>query len=201
MQTEQRLYRTAEGHAWVGEYFKGRSPANATHVADLPLADDPRWRQGKPEFADVEFITLSPFSPSGRLGVCVEKQLGKPLGQYPNHPAFEGCVAWMLVSDAEWTPLPTPDYTRYVVMDEHTLGYLIPEMPDCIGVLHGSVLKGSPYGPLCGMAYIVAGNTKLRQATLADFEEYRVVPPKCLVAWEAEKNGRMSAVLEVQDGL
>lgn len=119
-----KLYRSADGHAWVGEYFEGRFPSNATHIADLPQEDDSRWRPGVPAFSDVEFITLSPFSPSGRLGVCVEKKSSNPLGQYPNHPAFEGCKAWMPVSETRWTLIPRPEHARYVVMDEHTLGYL-----------------------------------------------------------------------------
>lgn len=182
-----KLYRSADGHAWVGEYFVGRYPAHATHVADLPDEHDARWRLGVPAFQDVEFITLSPFSPSGRLGVCVEKQSSTPLGRYPNHPAFEGCKAWMPVSETRWTPIPRPEHTRYVVADEHTLGYLIPEMPDYIGILAGSVLKGGP-DPLQGTALIVPGHTQVRQATLEDFANFRVVPPSCLRSQEPQQD-------------
>lgn len=176
---KDKLYRSADGHAWVGEHFVGRFPLNATHIADLPQEDDPRWRVGAPAFADVEFITLSPFSPSGRFGVRVEKKPGNPLRRYPNHPAFEGCKAWMPVSETHWTPIARPEHTRYVVMDEHTLGYLIPEMPYYIGILAGSVLKGGP-DHTQGTSIITPGHSKVRQATLEDFATFRVMPPPCL---------------------
>jgi hypothetical protein len=144
----------------------------------LPKEDDPRWCRGVPIFSDVEFITLSPFGPSGRLGVSVEKQPSNPLGQYPNHPVFEGCKAWMPVSEASWAPIPRPERTRYVVMDGHTLGYLIPEMPNYVGVLAGSVLKGGP-DSMQGTALIVPGHTQVRQAELEDFTNFRVMPPPC----------------------
>lgn len=173
-----KLYRSADGHAWVGEYFEGRFPSNATHVADLPDEDDPRWRPGVPAFSDVEFITLSPFFPSGRLGVCVEKKSSDPLFRHVNHPAFQGCKAWMPVSETSWAPIPRPEHTRYVVMDEHTLGYLIPEMPGYIGVLAGSVLKGGA-DPMQGTALITPGHTRVRQAEMEDFTNFRVMPPPC----------------------
>jgi hypothetical protein len=182
-----KLYRSADGHAWVGEHFEGSFPSNATHIADLPEEDDPRWRLGSPAFCDVEFITLSPFSPSGRLGVCVERKPSNPLGQYPNHPVFEGCKAWMPVMETRWTPIPQPDHARYVVLDENTLGYLIPEMPGYVGVLAGSVLKGGR-DPMNGPALISPGLTKVRQATLDDFKSFRVMPPPCLRGSESKNS-------------
>lgn len=66
--------------------------------------------------------------------------------------------------------------TKYVVMDEHTLGYINPAQPRMMGILHASVLRGSPFGRLDGVVPI--GDTKtLRPATVADFAVYRVVPP------------------------
>lgn len=175
-----KLYRTACGHAWVGEFFVGRFPEHATHVAELPAEDDSRWRPGAPPACDdIEFITLSPFFPSGRLGVCVEKKSSALLGLHANHPPFFGCRAWMPVMETHWKPIPRPEHTRYVVMDEHTLGYLIPQTPDCIGVLAGSVLRGG-HDPMQGTAPIATGRTVLRQATRADFDFFRVAPPKCL---------------------
>lgn len=64
--------------------------------------------------------------------------------------------------------------TQYVVMNEHTLGYIQGESPNMMGVLHGSVLKGGhdwKNGPVSTFG------TSLRPATLADFEENRVLPP------------------------
>lgn len=186
-----KLYRSADGHAWVGEHCVGRFPATATHVAALPEADDARWIPGVPTFLDAEFITLSPFSPSGRLGVCVEKKSSKPVGRYPNHPPFEGCKAWMPVGSIAWTPIPLPECARYVVMDEHTLGYLIPETPSFMGVLAGSVLKGG-HDPLNGPAVIVPGHTKLRQATELDFKAFRVSLPPCFREGQPKQKASLS---------
>jgi hypothetical protein len=66
---------------------------------------------------------------------------------------------------------------RYVVMDEHTLGYLDNSTPMYVHVLHGSVLKGG-HDWKNGPAIISPGHTILRPATTNDFAEYRVsIPP------------------------
>lgn len=66
---------------------------------------------------------------------------------------------------------------RYVVLEEHTLGYIDPAYQDYMGVLHGSVRKGGHdwrNGPVCLMGI----TPQLRDATAADFDEYMVqVPP------------------------
>jgi len=63
--------------------------------------------------------------------------------------------------------------TRYFVLNEHTLGYTIDEMPGYLGILHTSVLKGSTFDRLSGPVVISPSDT-LRPATKADFDEYRV---------------------------
>lgn len=173
MYTIDKLYLDMTGHAWVSDTVQ----AHATHIADLPLESDVRWRVGVPSVADVEFITLSPFWPSGRLGVCVEIRRSNRI-MYVNHPAFAGCKAWMPVSAATWRPIPRPEHTRYVVVDEHTLGYLIPDQPFSVGILAGNIFKGGPSSgqAICG---IVPGNTSIRQANLEDFTAFRVTPPPC----------------------
>jgi hypothetical protein len=98
------LYKTATGHAWVGETWIGRNPTAAAFSARLPVADDPRWAPGKPSMLDTEFPTLSPFFPSDRLGVSVEKKPSQPMFQNVNHPPFQGCVAWMPMESIEWQP-------------------------------------------------------------------------------------------------
>lgn len=62
---------------------------------------------------------------------------------------------------------------RYVVMNENTLGYIEGSRPS-MGVLAGSVLKGGHHwlnGPVSTFG------CALRDATLADFQTYRVSPP------------------------
>jgi hypothetical protein len=66
---------------------------------------------------------------------------------------------------------------KYIVLNEHTLGYIIEGMPAPIGysymgILHGSVIKGGhdwKNGPV-----LIHPSDKVRQATLKDFEDYRV---------------------------
>lgn len=178
--SDVRLYRRADGYAWVGEHFVGRFPDQATHYAETPESNDSRWRPGVPVFADVQFITLSPFYPSGRLGVSVEMRVSNPVCLYSNHPAFEGCKAWMPVSETKWSPIPLSDQARYVVLDEHTLGYMIPELPGQFGILAGSVLRGG-HDPMQGTVLISPGRTKVRPATESDFSEYRVSLPSCFI--------------------
>lgn len=98
----EMLNRLANGHAWVGE-----CRGNATQVADVPAADDPRWIAGLPNLLDTEVLTLSPFYPSGRLGCCVEQKESKPISRHPNHPPFRGCRAWMPLDALAWRPVTT----------------------------------------------------------------------------------------------
>ena len=101
-----RLYKTADGRAWVGEHWVGRYPSNAIFYTELPPADDTRWIKGVPHQLDTQYLTLSPFYPDGRLGVCVDLKESKPPFRYPNHPAFAGCRAWMEVDAINWHPVP-----------------------------------------------------------------------------------------------
>jgi hypothetical protein len=63
---------------------------------------------------------------------------------------------------------------RYVVKDEHTLGYEI--NPTLMGVLAGSIIKGG-HDWKNGPVPITPGHTKLRPAKEADFHTFRVVVP------------------------
>ena len=67
--------------------------------------------------------------------------------------------------------------TKYVVLREHTLGYLIPEIPNTIGILHGSILRGSLYNNLDGWTIFNPNADEIRPATADDFKEYRVQLP------------------------
>lgn len=58
-----------------------------------------------PTELDKSVLTLSPFSPSGRLGCCVEKKESQPLFRHPNHPPFAGVVAWMDLDQLDWAPI------------------------------------------------------------------------------------------------
>jgi len=56
----------------------------------------------------------------------------------------------------------TGERIRLVVIDEHTLGYLIPELPGYAGVIHASKIRHSPFNNISN-AYIK--NSKIRTAT------------------------------------
>lgn len=62
---------------------------------------------------------------------------------------------------------------KYVVKDEHTLGYL-QENSALMGVLHGSVLKG---GHDWRNGAVSTFGSKIRPATKEDFEAFRVTLP------------------------
>ncbi len=85
--------------AWVGE-FGVQQDANL--CADVPDVDDVRWRAGVPTVLDEQVLTLSPFFPSGRLGVCFEKKDSVPKFPNANHPPFQGVVAWMPMHELVW---------------------------------------------------------------------------------------------------
>lgn len=106
----RKLYQRADGRVWAGD-----CPDRAVRVAELPSADDVRWRQGVPSILDTQVLTLSPFYPTNRLGVSVESKSSQPTIRYPNHVAFDGCKAWMPLDLVVWSPTVSatpPAHTR-----------------------------------------------------------------------------------------
>jgi hypothetical protein len=62
---------------------------------------------------------------------------------------------------------------KLVVIEEHTLGFIIPEMPNYAQTLRASVLKGSTYSEMGGSIYVK--NCKQRLASEKDFDDFRVL--------------------------
>ena len=62
---------------------------------------------------------------------------------------------------------------KIVVLNEHTFGYILPELPTDVQVLHSSPLKGSPHG-IWQLSIPIRSGDKLRLADSRDFKEYRV---------------------------
>jgi hypothetical protein len=60
---------------------------------------------------------------------------------------------------------------KLVVFNEHTLGYILPEQPNRVCILHTSILKGSY---LSNSSTIYASDGKVRLATEQDFNSFRV---------------------------
>jgi hypothetical protein len=62
------------------------------------------------------------------------------------------------------------DKIKLVVLNENTLGYIIPELPNYVQHLHASVLRGAT-----GSSPSLVGSTdKIRIASEKDFHEYGV---------------------------
>lgn len=62
---------------------------------------------------------------------------------------------------------------KLVVVDERILGYIIPEMPDTLGIFHSSILRGASFEYLPEPKSLRPGNI-VRLASKKDFDEYRV---------------------------
>jgi hypothetical protein len=63
------------------------------------------------------------------------------------------------------------DKIKLVVFNEHTLGYILPEQPERVCILHTSILKGS-YLSDSSTIYVTDGTVRL--ATEEDFNSFRV---------------------------
>lgn len=66
---------------------------------------------------------------------------------------------------------------KYVVLDEHTLGAVLPGGTG-LQVLRASVIRGSHHGDgVIALPIGWPGSSRVRPATLADFDVYHVLPP------------------------
>jgi hypothetical protein len=74
---------------------------------------------------------------------------------------------------------PADTATKYVVLNENTLGYINAECPNTMGVLAGSVIRGG-HNPLNGPVTIVPTIDEVRPAEIGDFATYRVMAPSNL---------------------
>jgi len=60
---------------------------------------------------------------------------------------------------------------KLVVFNEHTLGYILPEQPERVCILHTSILKGSY---LTDRSTIYVSDGTVRLASEEDFNSFRV---------------------------
>lgn len=62
---------------------------------------------------------------------------------------------------------------KLVVYNENTLGYILPEKPKYVQVLHASVLRGANH-TIEPTSFYIHKSSKVRLATEQDFNDYRV---------------------------
>lgn len=62
--------------------------------------------------------------------------------------------------------------TKIVVVNEHTMGYILPSTPNFVNVLHASILKGAPF-QVFPSPMPVSGNN-IRLARRSDFWDFRI---------------------------
>jgi len=61
---------------------------------------------------------------------------------------------------------------KLAVYNNHTLGYILPELPNYIQPLHVSILKGAPF-ETHPTSKIISKNDCVRLASEKDFEDFR----------------------------
>lgn len=61
---------------------------------------------------------------------------------------------------------------KLVVWKEHTLGYIFPQMPNCLCILHASILKGATFEVHPESKYIRDNDPDIRLASEKDFKEF-----------------------------
>lgn len=64
---------------------------------------------------------------------------------------------------------------KLIVFDEWVLGYVLPEFPNDVQILHASILKGRRYIDHLASSLPIARTSKVRLASPKDFEDYRVL--------------------------
>lgn len=64
---------------------------------------------------------------------------------------------------------------KLVVYKNHTLGYIQPELPKIVQILHTSPLKGSPTTSNLTSSFPIHNDEDYRLASEKDFEDFKVM--------------------------
>jgi hypothetical protein len=62
---------------------------------------------------------------------------------------------------------------KLVVFNEHTLGYIVPELPKYMFPIRASILKGATF-ETSDSSKLISSNDKVRLASEQDFDDFRV---------------------------
>ena len=63
---------------------------------------------------------------------------------------------------------------KLVVLDDHTLGYILPQLPNDVQILHTSPLKGSPTTSNLTSSFPIGTHSNVRLASENDFNDFGV---------------------------
>lgn len=63
--------------------------------------------------------------------------------------------------------------TKLIVLNEHTLGYILPELPNTCQILHSSSFRGSTH--VRNSSVPIAKTDKVRLASKHDFDAYKIL--------------------------
>jgi hypothetical protein len=84
---------------------------------------------------------------------------------------FPYCITPIKAKDI----IMSQDRIKVVVFKEHTIGFIFPEMPNSVSVLHSSLLKGAPFElwPACK---VINKPEEVRLASNKDLEDFMIAP-------------------------
>lgn len=69
--------------------------------------------------------------------------------------------------------MKTKDKIKLVVYNNHTFGYILPEIPNEVQVLRDSILKGAPFA-VHRDSFVINKGDKVRPVQRSDFDVYRI---------------------------